>query len=304
MKVAITGASGFIGRYVVQRLAGRDHAVVALGRDRDRLTAAFDGDRVACRVTDYEEPDLREHLSDCDVVVHLAARRPISDPDATPPNFEAFYGPNVRTTENVLRAAADTAVDRVCQASSISVYGGSRAAPYTEDQRPVPAGAYGASKVTCENLADIVQGSRDLEVASLRIGSTYGVGERTLGVLMTFVERAREGRTLTVWGRGEHAPDFVYVEDVVDAVEAAVAPAAPSGVFNVGSGRSWPIAEVARTVNRVFGNDGNLEFDPEKADDGRAYHMDCSRAAAELDWEPSYALEDGLRDMRERYRGR
>jgi UDP-glucose 4-epimerase len=302
MKVAITGASGFIGRYVTRRLAEHDHEIVTLGRDRDRLAAAFD-DVVACRATDYGEADLREHLSDCDVVVHLAAKRPVSDPDA-PPDFEAFYGPNVRTTEHVLRAAADTGVDRVCQASSISVYGGSRAVPYTEDQRPVPAGAYGASKVACENLGDIVQDSRDLDIVSLRIGSTYGIGERTLGVLMTFVERAREGRTLTVWGRGEHAPDFVYVEDVIDAVQAAILPAAPSGVFNVGSGRSWLIAEVARTVNRVFGNEGNLEFAPEKADDERAYHMDCSKAAAELDWEPSYTLEDGLRDMRERYRSR
>lgn len=299
MKIAVTGASGFIGQYVVDRFADHGHELVALGRNRDRLVSAFKNMSVACRETDYTVATLCDHFDDCDVVLHLAAKRPASDTD--PLDFGEFYGPNVETTQNVLIAATQTDVKRVCQASSISVYAGSRKVPYAEDQRPIPADSYGASKVVCENLGGIAERNYGLDVVSLRIASTYGVGERSQNVLMKFVDLARDNETLTVWGSGSHAPDFIYVEDVVEAFERSIASDVPAGIYNIGSGRHWPIADLARTINTVFGNRGNLVFDESKIENEWQYHMDCSKTAANLGWEPEYSLTDGLRAMREEY---
>jgi nucleoside-diphosphate-sugar epimerase len=150
-------------------------------------------------------------------------------------------------------------------------------------------------------LGDIIQLEDKMEVISLRIASTYGVGERAENVLIKFVEQAKENEKLTVWGEGNHAPDFIYVEDVINALERTIYSDAPPGIYNIGSGQHWSIEELARSVNEVFDNRGNLTFDKNRTETEYQYYMDCSRAATALGWTPSYSLLEGLNEMADRY---
>jgi len=142
--VAITGATGLVGRVAVHRFTQRGDEVVAIGRSLDTLQGLF-GDQAVCVESDYSRGSLRNAFKGVDVVIHLAARRIAPSSEGFRPFFEA----NVQTTESVILAACDNGVSRLCQASSISVYSLSNKVPFAESEPPVPLSLYGVSKLTC-----------------------------------------------------------------------------------------------------------------------------------------------------------
>ena len=117
-------------------------------------------------------------------------------------------------------------------------------------------------------------------------------------MLATFLERARRGEPLVLWGEGGGGRDLIYVRDAARAVAAALAPRAPAGAFNIGSGRPHSFREVAETINAVFGNPGGLRFDPTRPEETTVAYMDCRRAAEHLGWAPRWDLRSALEDLR------
>ncbi|MCU4974983.1 NAD(P)-dependent oxidoreductase [Halobacteria archaeon AArc-m2/3/4] len=297
MKVAVTGATGFIGQYVVKRLLSSGHTVVAIGRNETKLRETFSDEPVQLHVSDYEVESLRGGLAGADAVVHLAAKR--AGFESTITQTEVFHT-NIQLTKSVFRAALTENVQNICQSSSISVYSLSQDIPFSEEQRTMPPNMYGISKVMCENMADILRHNYDINIASLRISSVYGFGERSLGVFMTFVERARDNKQLVVHGQGKDARDFIYVRDVACAVEAAIE-SNISGVFNIGSGKAHSIFEIATKINEIFDNSGNLKFDKSVDVEPMHHYLDCSKAAHQLDWEAKYSLTEAIKDMKKIY---
>lgn len=297
MEVAITGATGFIGQYVVEQLRSSGHTVVAIGRSKSKLHETFPADHVHVHTSDYTLESLRNGFEGVDAVVHLAAKRAGFDP--TIEETDAI-STNVQLTRSVFNAAAAEDISRICQSSSISVYPLSEDVPFFETQRPMPPNMYGLSKVICENMADIQNHNQPIEIVSLRIASVYGHGERSLGVFMKFVEQAKNNQILTVHGQGRNARDFIYVRDVASAVESAITSEA-CGVFNIGSGRPHTISEIAKEINEVFDNGGNLRYNNSINQEVQQYHMDCSKAREELGWVPEYSLNEALKEMRGLY---
>jgi len=297
MKVAVTGATGFVGQYVVDQLLSNGHTVTAIGRDETKLRETFSDETVQFHVSDYEVEDLRSGFSGVNAVVHLAAER--AGFESTIEQTQVL-DTNIQLTKSVFRAALAENVQNICQSSSISVYSLSQDIPFTEEQRPTPSNMYGMSKVVCENMADILHHNNEINIISLRISSVYGFDEQALGVFMTFVERARDDKDLIIHGKGKDTRDFIYVRDVAYAVEAAIE-SNISGVFNIGSGKAHSISEIATKINKIFENSGNLKFDESVDVEPRQYYMDCSKAVQELDWEAKYSLNRGLKHMKQLY---
>ncbi len=297
MKIAVTGATGFIGQYVVERLLSSDHEIVAIGRDEMKLRERFSNGSAQIHVSDYGIENLRDGFAGADAVVHLAAKR--AGFGSTITQTEPFYT-NVQLAKSVFSAALEENVQNVCQSSSISVYTLSQEIPFCENQRQMPPNMYGLSKVMCENMADILSYNYPMNITSLRISSVYGYGERTLGVFMTFVERARNNKQLVVHDQGKDARDFIYVRDVARAVEASIE-SNTSGVFNIGSGKAYSVSEIAMEINNIFENNGNLRFDESVDVEARRYYLDCSKATQQLDWEAKYSLTDALQEMKQLY---
>ncbi len=298
MKIAVTGAGGFIGRYVVERLVQRGDQVLAI--DCVPNACAWAGDRITFLQSSLDSKDaLREAFSGLDAIVHLAARRGGLSEDVM--GFRPFFEANIQVTENVLQAAAEAGVTKVCQASSIAVYSSDNRTPYTEDQPPIPRSLYGLSKLACEHIATLLMRRFPIRVTSLRLAQVFGDGEREGLMLVKFVRQAYQKEVLRVWGEGKSARDIVYVRDVVGAIERAVAPDTPCGVFNIGGGKAYTVLEIAQTVNKVFDNEGQLVLDPSQEERDEYFFMDCSLAETHLGWKRQWTLQSGLEDMKKLY---
>jgi UDP-glucose 4-epimerase len=296
MRLAVTGASGLLGRATVPLLAQEGHEVVALGRDLARLEERV-GAWAECRAPADWEGGLAAALHGCQAVVHLAARRVAPAESGLVP----FLEPNLALTERVLAAAAAAGARVACLASSISVYSAANQVPFDESQEPVPSSDYGLSKLGGEHLGRIWGAVEGRRAVSLRLASLLGAGDEVAAdrMVATFLRRARRGEPLMLWGEGGGGRDLLYVRDAARAISAALAAGAPGGVLNIGSGRPRTFREVAETVNAVFSNPGGLWFDPSRQEDRTVAYMDCRRAAEQMGWSPRWDLRSALEDLRD-----
>lgn len=302
MRVAVTGANGFIGGYLVEALLAAGHEVVCIGRSEASL-AGVKGD-VVRHVTDFSPADLTAALAGCDSLVHLAGRRSVRGEDME--LVAEFAQTGLMMLDGLLRAALENRLRQVVQISSIAVYSGANRKPYDEAEPPVPASNYGLAKLFCEHYADWWSARHAIPAAHLRVAACFGAGEKLTPALMSLCDRASRKQMLKLSNGGHHAIDQIYVADVVDAILTVLAKGAVGGVggaFNIGAGRAATVREIAETANSVFGNDGNLTIEPPQPESEPALtnHMRIDRAAAVLGWAPRHSLRQGIAAMRDRH---
>lgn len=298
MRLAVTGATGLVGRTVVNHLIERNVEVIVVGRDTGKLKQYFT-DPVTIVQSNYELPQLTEVFQGCQAVVHLAARRTAPSVEG----FKPFYESNIQVTETVMEAAGLAGVTTVCQASSLSVYSSSNSVPCIENDAPIPVSLYGISKLACEHIGVLAQRKYPMRVISLRISAVLGYGDSAGEgfMLARFIQLARKKETLHIFGEGVGARDMIYVKDVARAFDHALRSESAAGVFNIGANRPYSVRELAETINQTFDNVGNIIFDTTKPEDKRFLYMDCSRAQNDLQWKPEWTLAMGLAEMRKEY---
>ncbi len=295
MNIAITGATGFIGQYAVEHFKSTGHRVIALGRSKKKLEKIFDGS-IEKYATNYSEESLKIGLKDVDFVIHLAAE--LMQKDTDPLKLSQFYEANLRCTENLLIAACDNHVSTFIHASSISVYSMDNELPFTESDFPVPANIYGVSKACCEQFGNYISSFKNINIYNLRLARLFGYGERKELVLMKFIDLARNKLPLKVWGNGEKRVDYIYVKDVVNAFDKVFRSNAPSGSYNIGSGQSYSILEIAKIINNTFDNPHEIKIDSSKNETYRNIYMGIEKANKLLNWKPEYNLYTGLKDIK------
>lgn len=247
--VAVTGATGFLGRRLVHELAGRDHRVIALVRAPE-LCKGVDSLRWS-----LGEP-LPEGLGPIDTLVHVAAHIPIDH--AADVEQERCLALNATATSALLRSARDRSVNRVVYVSSGNIYA-PKLTPAVEDDPLWPVGHatyYLASKVLAEHyVADGAQ--RDwFEACWMRPSAMYGPGMRT-GVVRRLADRIVAGQQVELGDGGRHAADFVHVDDVAETIATAVERTL-SGAVNVGSGVATTVREVAQHLCHALEVDSEL----------------------------------------------
>lgn len=281
MRVAVSGASGFVGSHVVDHLAAAGHEVVPLGR-------GVDGDQV--RLDDDTSGSLQELLAGSDALVHLAARS--VDSLATP--LRAYLEPNVVLTETYLEAAAAAGVSVVVNASTRLVYPSTLSAPVSEDGPLHPDTFYGLSKLTAERLVQLHAARAGLPAVSLRLAQVVGAGDEDRGALPRMVARARRGEALVVHGTGGAVRDFVHVSDVARAVAAAIVTPTAATAFNIGGCARHTVGELAAIVADEAGVE--VEHVPQDDEDTSVYLLDCTLARDALDWTPTVDVRAMVRE--------
>ena len=301
-KTLVTGAAGFIGSSLVRGLlaapeAGRVLALDDLSSGK-RENLAEVADHVELIEGDVRDRGLLEKtFANVDTVFHLAAvasvPRTIQEPD---------YGHevNLEATYRVLRAAQQAGVRRVVFAASAAAYGNAPGLPKREDMAPDPQSPYAVQKLAGEMYLRTFYDSFGLETVSLRFFNVFGPRQDPSspysGVLSIFSDCLLAGRCPTIFGTGEQSRDFIYVDDIVQALLlAAESPNAPGKVYNCGTGRRVSLREVWETMQRIEGVDLPAESGPERAGDVRHSEADITRARRDLGFEPRITLEDGLR---------
>jgi len=298
MRYLVTGGAGFIGSHIVRALLAAKHSVRVLDNlyagSTDKLSDIMDEIefiKADIRDLDALEPAVRG----CDGVFHEAALVSVQQ------SFDMrdeYQDVNVNGTRNVLDLARRHGA-RVVYASSASVYGDVRRLPMREkDASRTPINPYGATKAEAEIMSqEYMTGGAG--VVGLRYFNVYGVGQTSAyaGVITQFMRRLQAGRPPIVNGDGSQSRDFVYVEDVASANLAAMASDTRDGFFNVGTGRSTTINELAQVMIRAYG----LGVAPEHADplggDVRESRADTSLAARSIPWRYSTDLKDGIASL-------
>ena len=292
MRAAVTGGAGFIGSHVVDALVARGDEVhvvdnFATGR-RENLNEA---------ATLYEL-DIREPLAGVfaeiqpELVVHLAAQADVGT-SVERPLFDAEV--NVVGTLNVLEAVRPHAAQLVFSSTGGAIYGECER-PAREDDARKPVSPYGTSKLAAEEYLATWNRLHGTRHVALRFANVYGprqLAKLEGGVVAIFMDRLRAGEGITIFGDGEQTRDYVYVGDVVRAIQAAIG--RDGGVFNVGTGTETSVNELFERCRTVAGGDTEATHAPARPGDALRSFLDISRSERELGWRPQTPLEEGLR---------
>jgi UDP-glucose 4-epimerase len=243
------------------------------------------------------ERDVREPLDELfedvqpELCFHLAAQADVGT-SVDRPDHDAEV--NIVGTLRVLEAARKHSTHIVFASTGGAIYGECDGpCPETSERRPVSP--YGISKLAAEEYVagwNRLHGARHV---SLRLANVYGPRQEPSlegGVIAIFMERMRAGEPTQIFGDGKQTRDFVYVDDVVEAMLAAATDG--PGVFNVGTGVETPIIELHELCRRVAGAERELEFAPPRPGDARRSVVDPALAARELGWRPQHSLDEGL----------
>jgi len=211
--------------------------------------------------------------------------------------FEECYRTNLGGTFHVLEACASAGVGKLVFASSSAVYAELPDAPKRETDCPQPISPYAVSKLEGEHLLDAFREARGQASAALRFFNVFGPRQPAdsdyAAAVPIFAERGLRGHTLTIYGDGKQTRDFVYVEDVADAIFRTAVGGA-EGVLNVGTGKAVDILSLADSIARLTGGPAEHRFEPLRPGDVRSSTADVTRAAAVLGWHARFSLEEGL----------
>ena len=291
----VTGGAGFIGVNLARVLGRAGARTVAYdsfvtGRASDAEAAGYD---------DIVEGDIRDAdalvraAAGVDAIVHLAARTGVID-SVEDPRGDAET--NVLGTLNALLAARDGGAGAFVFASSGAPLGAAEP-PGHEGLAPRPLSPYGASKLAGEGLCSAFSGSYGISATALRFTNVYGPFSYHKGsVVALYLKRIMDGQPITVYGDGEQTRDFLFVDDLCDAVVAAVARRPSGGLYQLGTGVETSVNALTRLLGELLGDDRvTVVHEPERAGEIRRAYSDVSRARRELGYAPDTALADGLK---------
>ncbi|MBI4730429.1 MAG: GDP-mannose 4,6-dehydratase [Acidobacteria bacterium] len=294
----VTGAAGFIGSHLCERLLAEGGRVLGVDcftdyYDRERkernLASARASDRFELAEADLGTADLRGMLDGVDGVFHLAAQPGVRG--SWGERFEVYARNNILATQCLLEALRERPVPLV-YASSSSVYGAAERLPVREEDLPRPLSPYGVTKLAAEHLTGLYAAAYGLAAVSLRYFTVYGPRQRPDMAFTRFLGAALAGLPLEVLGDGEQSRDFTFVADAVEATRRALG--APPGVYNIGGGTRATVNESIRVIEELVGH--GVEVRRREAVRGDMPHTwaETSRARERLGWEPRTTLHEGL----------
>lgn len=304
MKVLVTGAAGFIGFHLVQRLLGRGDEVVGLDNLSDYYSVALKEARLAQVRSDrfrFVRMDLadREALPALfaaerfDAVVNLAAQAGVRYSVENP---WAYVDSNVVGFLNVLECCRHYPVRHLVYASSSSVYGGNEKTPFSEEDRvDDPVSLYAATKKSDELMAACYAHLYGLKVTGLRLFTVYGPWGRPDMSPMLFASAILAGRPVKVFNHGDMLRDFTYVDDIVEGM-VRVLDRVPQKheVFNIGCSNPVRLMDFISELERALGREAEKIMLPMQPGDVYQTYADTTKLERELGYKPGVMLREGV----------
>jgi UDP-glucose 4-epimerase len=298
MKAIVIGGAGFIGSNIVKLLNEKDYEVIVY----DNLSTGFKENincykKVRLVLGDISDVDnLDKAMHGCNVVFHLAANvgnlKSISDPV-----FDSRT--NVLGTLNVLNCANKNKIKKVVYSSSAAIFGEPNYIPIDEKHPFAPDSPYGVSKLAGELHCLCFNHLYNMNVVCLRYFNVYGINQRYDqygNVIPIFATLLLRNQSIKIYGDGEQTRDFINVKDVALANILAAENEKASGVFNIGSGKSITINELANLMKSMIGSNSNILYSPLRK--GEVLHSlaDISKAKNELSFEPSTNIHSYIKE--------
>jgi len=302
MRFLITGAAGFLGSALSNRLAAEGHTVLGVDDLSTGDPKALSQGVQFTRGDVNDRPKLWTLLQGVDCVYHLAARVIVPESVLYPREYNQV---NVGGTVTLMEAMRDVGVGRVVLISSGTVYGNQAVQPVAEVAIPNPRSPYAVSKLAAEYYTKSIGALWGIETVCLRVFNAYGPGQHHppvhTPVIPNFLRQAWENGTIVIHGNGEQTRDYVYVDDVVSAMSAAAtADGVDTLTINVGSGTEVSVKELARLATEVTGGQPEIVYNRRNEGGLSRLCADLSLAREKLGYEPKTSLADGLKATLER----
>lgn len=299
-RVMVTGGCGFIGSHLVRDLLDRGAEVVVVdslryGRRENLGEALARASVIPFTLGTDDVEALRPHMEGAAILVHLAAEKHNQSKD-TP---GAVFAANITGTHDLYDLAGRCGVERIVFSSSLYASGRMSAPAVREDDLPEPSTVYGISKLAGEHLLRHVGRLHGTSSVALRYFFVYGprqwAGLGYKSVIVKNFERIARGEPPVIFGDGQQALDYIYVDDVVRATVLAMQSRITDRVYNVGSSTALTVAELTRHMLRVAGCELEPVFGDVDWTAGTHRVGDSARIERELGWSPEVSLDEGLR---------
>lgn len=305
MRILVTGAAGFIGSTTVDRLLDLGHTVVGLDNFDpfyDRAIKERNLQRALSRPGfelvegDLLDEDLVQRLlgePTCDALLHLAALAGVNPSLQRPLEYERV---NVRGSMVLLEAARRVGVARAVLASSSSVYGVKNEIPFSEaDACDRPASPYAATKRAMEIVAYNYHHLHGFPVTCLRYFTVYGPRQRPEMAIAKFVRMVSAGEQITLYGDGNSARDYTYIDDIVSGTVAAI-DACTEGyhLYNIGGTRTTSLQALVGLIEQSLGVAADVRHTPDRPGDVPLTCADVTRAEQDLGYRPKVSIEQGI----------
>jgi UDP-glucuronate 4-epimerase len=306
MLVLVTGAAGFIGSHLSERLCARGDEVVGYDNfdafyPRGAKEANLDGLRRDKRFS-FVEGDIRDPAGlekafarRPDVVVHLAALAGVRPSLAEPARYTDV---NLTGTQRMVDAARAHAVPRFVFASSSSVYGRDSQPPFKEsDPCLAPLSPYASTKRAGELLLFTAHHLYALDVTCLRFFTVYGARQRPDLAIHKFARLISAGKPIELYGDGTTSRDYTFIDDIIDGVVAAIdQPGAPDfRIYNLGGSRTTTLKQLVDMLSAALGKQPVIEWKPEQPGDMHRTLADVTLSGRELGYAPKVPIDEGIK---------
>ena len=311
--ILITGAAGFIGSHLSERLLARGETVLGLDNFNDFYDPAIKRKHAAL-LEQHEgfrmvEGDIRDAemlqglFADAKPgsVVHLAAMAGVR-PSLVDPAY--YHDVNCTGTAVLLEATRNADISKFVFGSSSSVYGGNEKVPFHEDDDVSgPVSPYAATKrgneLTCHTFSHLY----GMDIACMRFFTVYGPRQRPEMAIHKFVRHVEQGQPLPCYGDGSSERDYTFIEDILDGLVKAHDRSKGFRIYNLGESSTISLRDLVAAIGRATGKEPQVDWQPMQPGDVPRTFADVSRAREELGYDPQVGIEEGLARFVEWYRG-
>ena len=300
-RVVVTGAAGFIGSHLCERLLADGHEVVGI----DSFTDYYERERKEANLqvarehpsfklveADLVTAGLSQPLTGASVVFHLAGQPGVRPSWGS--QFDRYVQANIVATQRLLETLRESSVKRLVFASSSSIYGDAEMFPTKETALPRPVSPYGMTKLAAEHLAFVYMRNFDIPVTLLRYFTVYGPRQRPDMAFCRFMEALVDNHEIGIFGDGEQTREFTYVSDAIDGTVKAASADVAGQTINLGGGSRVTVNRVLDTLEDISHLKARRRYLPVAPGDPRHTGASINLARERLGWEPRVSLRDGL----------
>jgi len=302
--ILVTGAAGFIGSHLCERLIAQSNAVVGL----DNFDAFYDRKTKEANIQSLLksdnfkliEGDIRN--ADCvgsickagiDIIVHLAAKAGVRPSIADPVGFTDV---NINGTLVMLEAAKKFNIKKFIFASSSSVYGNNKKVPFSEtDNVDNPISPYAATKKAGELICYTYHSLYKIDISCLRFFTVYGARQRPDLAIHKFAKLILVGKPIPMFGDGSMMRDFTYIEDIIDGTVAAIEKCSGYEIYNLGESRPVRLDDLIKEIEKALGKKTIIERLPLQSGDVEKTFADISKAKKQIGYNPNTEIAAGLK---------
>lgn len=297
MKFVVTGGAGFIGSYLTRHLVKENHSVIIIdnlkkGKLENLRDVKQNIEFVKLDILDFDK--LKIAINSVDGIFHEAALTSLPESFEKP---KEYYKVNVVGTENIFKIALKNKI-KVVYASSSSVYGEVKKVPISENFKKNAPTPYANTKIQAENVAAKYI-KRGASIIGLRYFNVYGEGQTGTyaGVITKFLHRIKQKKPPIIYGDGSQVRDFIYVGDIAKINLKAMKNKTRSGFFNVGSGKTISILELANLIIKTSGLPLKPKFAKPRSADAKLSQANIELVKKTFNWKPETTLKDWLKKI-------